>query len=244
MVNEPEEDHYGEDDMPELFDTENREEVDFDLFDTDSEKSARFKNSLLCFENVENHFFYAIIYGLMHYRLKGQNVLLENVKETLGEDFFVKLKENEKIVMLDHYIFGFFDRCCLTNNVLCEHGYFLRFYERRNKFRYQLRQKLKEKNEMRKELSACAIQKFHGYGLLRNYLNSVERKDFVPIDIVYEPTLDDKNPIVCFYCPHIYLGFHTTIEKLKNGKRALNHTGARQDNAIIATIILLKAMKR
>lgn len=97
---------------------------------------------------------------------------------------------------------------------------------------------------MRKELSACAIQKFHGYGLLRNYLNSVERKDFVPIDIVYEPTLDDKNPIVCFYCPHIYLGFHTTIEKLKNGKRALNHTGAKQDNAIIATIILLKAMKR
>ena len=57
MVNEPEEDHYGEDDMPELFDTENREEVDFDLFDTDSEKSARFKNSLLCFEHVENHFF-------------------------------------------------------------------------------------------------------------------------------------------------------------------------------------------
>ena len=40
------------------------------------------------------------------------------------------------------------------NNVLAEFGYFLRFYERRNKFRYQLRQKLRTKNEMRAELPA------------------------------------------------------------------------------------------
>ena len=48
--------------------------------------------------------------------------------------------------MLDHSIFGFFDRYREMNNVLSEFGYFFRFYERRNKFRFQLRQKLKNKN--------------------------------------------------------------------------------------------------
>ena len=164
----------------------------------------------------------------MHYKLKGQNVLLENARETLGEEFFMKLKKIDKSTMLDLSVVGFFDRCQLINNILCEYGYFLRFYDRRNKFRYQLRQKLKEKNEMRKELSACIVQKFNGYDLLRNHLNSIERKDFIPIDIVDERTLNDKKLVLCFYVPQIYLGFHTTIEKLKNGKRALNYTGARQ----------------
>ena len=47
----------------------------------------------------------------------------------------------------------------------------------------------------------------------------MERNDFIPIDIVYDPTLNNKKPILCFYAPQIYLGFHTTTEKLKNGKK-------------------------
>ena len=58
----------------------------------------------------------------MHYKLKGQNVFLENAKETLAEEFFMKLKEIEKSTMLDHSIFGFFDRCQLINYILCEYG--------------------------------------------------------------------------------------------------------------------------
>ena len=41
---------------------------------------------------------------------------------------------------------------------------------------------------MERKLSACIIQKFNGYELLRNHLNSIEKRDFIPIDIVYEPT--------------------------------------------------------
>ena len=41
--------------------------------------------------------------------------------------------------------------------------FFFKFYERRKKVRYQLQQKLKSKNEMKAELSACVIQKFNGY---------------------------------------------------------------------------------
>ena len=52
--------------------------------------------------------------------------------------------------MLDHSVSGFFNQCLSANNVLSEFGVFLRFYERRNKFRFQLRQNLKEKNKMKK----------------------------------------------------------------------------------------------
>ena len=54
----PEGEFYGEeDDLPELFDPEEREEVAFHSFDKDSDKAANFKKSLLCFSDVENHFF-------------------------------------------------------------------------------------------------------------------------------------------------------------------------------------------
>ena len=156
------------------------------------------------------------IYGLFFDKLDGANVKLENAKETLGDIFFNKLMQIEPAVLLAHSIFGYFQRCSLINEILSEHNYFLRFYERRNKFRYQLRQKLKTKNEMRKELSACAIQKFNGYEL------NGERQDYIPIDIVCEPTLDTTKPIFCFFAPSISLG------SLGGGKRYISHTGALQ----------------
>ena len=106
--------------------------------------------------------------------------------------------------------------------------FFLRFYERRNKFRYQLRRKLKEKNQMKRELSACIIQKFNGYELLRNHLNFIKRKDFIPIDVVYEWTLNENMIIECFFTPKIHLGFRTTIGKSRKGGNVLNHNHAKQ----------------
>ena len=111
VVNEEEPDYFGEDDMPELFDPEDREQVDFDLFDSFSDRSMKFRESLLRFSNdIENQFFYAVIYGLMHLKLKGMDVKLENARETLGEKLFLRLKEIEKLAMLDHSLFVFFNR--------------------------------------------------------------------------------------------------------------------------------------
>ena len=75
----------------------------------------------------------------MHHKLKEQNVKLENAKETLGYDFFLKLKEVEASVMLDYTLFGYFECCPLINEVLSREDYFLRFYEHRNKFKFQLK---------------------------------------------------------------------------------------------------------
>ena len=65
---------------------------------------------------------------------------------------------------------------------------------------------------MKRELSTCVMQKFNGYESLRNHLNSIERRDFIPIDIVYEPTLDEKKNIECFFAPKNFLGYRSTVE--------------------------------
>ena len=136
----------------------------------------------------------------MYCKSNGGNVFLENAEEILGNELFIELKKIEKSTMLNHSISVFFYPCELINDVLCEYVFFLRFYERQNKFRHQLKRKLKEKNQMKRELSACIIQKFNGYELLRNHLNSTERKNFILIYIVYEPTLNAKKNNCLFFC--------------------------------------------
>ena len=93
--------------MPELFNPEEREDVEFDLFDSSPDKSHFFKNSLERFKDVDNQFFYAVIYGIMHHRLTGRNITLENAENVLGLEFFIELKKIEKVSMLDHSILDF-----------------------------------------------------------------------------------------------------------------------------------------
>ena len=85
-------------------------------------------------------------------------IFIEDAEKSLGKKLCFELQKIKPSVMLDYTVFGYFDRCRITNRVLAEFGLFLKFYERRNKFRYQLRQKLQSKNEMKTELSACVIQ--------------------------------------------------------------------------------------
>ena len=79
-----------------------------------------FKNTLLRFDNVDNQFFYAVLYGVLHTKLNGQNVEIESAEKFLGTDLFIELKNIEKSTMFDHSIFGFFNRCQVINQVLSE----------------------------------------------------------------------------------------------------------------------------
>ena len=72
---------------------------------------------------------------------------------------------------------------------------------------------------MKRELSACAIEKFNGYEFSRNHLQYREKRDFVPINVVYEPVLDEKKQILCFFAPSIHLAYHISIEKSKGGEK-------------------------
>ena len=66
-----------------------------------------------------------------------------------------------------------------------------------------------------KEKAKQVIQKFNGYELLRNNLNVHEKRDFIPIDIVYEPTLDENKKIECFFTL-AYVGY---IEKIRKNEK-------------------------
>ena len=134
IIQDSHQEYFGEDDLPELFDPENREEIVFDFSEKNQSKSSKFKDSLLQFENVDNLFFYSIIYGLLYNKLNGKNIKLENTEKILGKNLFTDLKKIEKKTMLDHSIFGYFDQCQLINEILSEHGFFQDFMREETNF--------------------------------------------------------------------------------------------------------------
>ena len=74
---------------------------------------------------------------------KGQIIKKENAREVLGDGLFFELKE-------------------IGDSTMLKHGFFLRFFERRNQYRYLLKKKTQGKNQMLRELSTCAIRKLNG----------------------------------------------------------------------------------
>ena len=54
---------------------------------------------------------------------------------------------------------------------------------------------------------------------MRNYLNSNEKRDFVPIDIVYEPTLEERKEIECYFAQDISLAFHCKAGRFRRKKK-------------------------
>ena len=81
---------------------------------------------------------------------------------------------------------------------------------------------------MCRELSTCAIRKFNGYEFLKDNLRQKEVVDLTPIDIVYEPTIDVKQLIACYFCPQISLAFNTRIEKTCQGGKKLKNVFTKQ----------------
>ena len=63
---------------------------------------------------------------------------------------------------------------------------------------------------------------------MRNHLNSDEKQNFVPVDIAYEPTLDDTKEIDCYFAHDISLAFHCKGEKNRKGKQSFETQRVRQ----------------
>ena len=99
---------------------------------------------------------------------------------------------------------------------------FLEVLRKTEKYRYQLRKKLKSKNDMCAEISSCAQQKFHGYEFLREELRH-EKKNLVPLDIVYEPPKNTKTPIYSFFAPKVYMT-SATFYKYGEKRTVKSHT--------------------
>ena len=81
-------DYYGDDDLPEMFSPEDRDYVEFDNSADTKKRADDFKKTLQRFDNksIKNHFFYAVIYGLMSQKTE-ERPNFDQIKEVLGQDF-------------------------------------------------------------------------------------------------------------------------------------------------------------
>ena len=123
-------------------------------FEKDKYRAEKFRKTLLCFSVQQRHeesnlFFSAVLYGI--YYLNNQNqpaADLTTACNSIRKDKFEKLLEIKDDIMLHYKQFGFWEKCLKLNEVLSDHfGLFLRFYERRNEYRYLLRKRVDSKKK-------------------------------------------------------------------------------------------------
>ena len=79
------------------------------------------------FENVENHLFFSVVYGLMFYKGEKTNIDKTDTQNVFGDDLYFDLKEIESESFLDKTMFGLFERCHKINEVLLNMDFSLGF---------------------------------------------------------------------------------------------------------------------
>ena len=144
-------------------------------------------------------FFYAVFYGLM-YKKTERKTPRKTPRKFWGMNYF-DLLQIESSTLLDKSLFGFFESCFSINQMIAKYGYFLRFFERRNLYRYLLKKKLIGRNELARDLLACILRKFNGYEIPRKGPERKEKKHFEPIHIMYELSFDLNGPVFKLFLP-------------------------------------------
>ena len=91
--------------------------------------------------------FYSVFYGLMFHKIDNHKIKFEvqDAQKILEDDLYFDLMEIEAETMLDKTIFGFFNKCNIINQVISKHGFFLKFFERRNMYRFLIKKKVQRK---------------------------------------------------------------------------------------------------
>lgn len=118
---------------------------------------------MLKFDEVENHLLFAVIYGIMYHKTDTENIKKEDAQEILGNDLYFDLLEIEPNTLPAQQIFIWFFSEVQINKVISKYSFFLRFFKRRNMYRFLAKKKVKAKNEVTRNLSACVVKKFDGY---------------------------------------------------------------------------------
>ena len=164
----------------------------------------------------------------MYHKCNGEQVVKEKIIEVLGENLFNDLKEIEGEIELDSTLFGYFDRCFRLNEVLVKHNYFLKFFERRDLYRFLIKKKVQGKNEVTRNLSSSVLEKFNGYEMIRDSLSSMEKAEFIPINVVYEPIYDETVPVPCYFTNEIHLAYRSYVGKFDKENEQISHRTVRQ----------------
>ena len=84
------------------------------------------------------------------------------------------------------------------------------------------------KNEVTRNLSSCVLETFNGYETIRNEIVRKEKLDFCPIDIVYEPSFDENESVVCNFTDKIHIAYKSYIGQFDKGKERISTRVVRQ----------------
>ena len=164
----------------------------------------------------------------MYHRSSGEKISKEKIIEILGENFFNDLKEIEEEIELDRTIFAYFDRCFKLNKVLAKCNYFLKFFERRDTYRFLIKKKVQGKNEVTRNLSSSVLEKFNGYEMIRNDLSREGNAELTPINVVYEPIYDENVPVPCYFTNEIHLAYRSYVGQFDKGNKKIIYRTVRQ----------------
>ena len=92
--------------------------------------------------------------------------------------------------------------CYKINDILMKFDFFLRVFEQKNKYRQLLVRKPEKQNQV-KQLASCIIQKYNGFQVIKSLFNKRQRRNFMPVDIIYSPTKNANILPLCFFTTNI-----------------------------------------
>ena len=88
---------------------------------------------------------------------------LAELKELVDNNLFIQLNQEKFNIILDYQKFN--NHCHEVNMLLAKHGYFLRVFELKNKFRHLALKNPKRQNIVR-QLSSCTNEKYNGFHVI------------------------------------------------------------------------------
>ena len=193
------------------FNSDEEEQEELNEFPKFQTKVKLFRESLINPHSLENpdSFFYAILYAI-RFKLTGKVDFVEqedSLKQDVGIVLSNDLFEIKSLLRLDgEDNLNFENQCFQINTILSRHDMFLRVFELKDKFRYIIKQNSEEKKFFN-ELSACVVERFNGFTIVRLEFDNEIRKEFTPVDIIYKPVKKENAILNCFFTDKLHLAY-------------------------------------
>ena len=203
----------------------NEEEEEINEFPNFKAKVKAFKDSLLNPHGLENldSFFYSIVYAIRNKRIdkvdpvNSDDEFQEDIGLALSHDLF----QIKSLLRLDLDLLNFENQCFKINTILTKYNMFLRVFELKDKFRYLFKQNWEQKKIIN-QISACVIERFNGFTIVRLEFDNKIRRDFTPVDIIYKPVKKETQILNCFFTNSLHLAFRATYNEKTESKKLRN----------------------
>ena len=193
------------------------EEDELNEFPNFKAKVKLFQESLICPHGLENldSFFYSILYAI-RFKLNGKVDSVEeedDLKQDVGLALSHDLFEIKSLLRLDgEDPLNFENQCFQINTILNRNDMFLRVFELKDKFHYLIKQNSEQKKFF-SEVSACVIERFNGFTIVRLEFDNEIRKEFTPVDIIYKPVKKENEILNCFFTDKLHLAYKATYNE-------------------------------